>query len=353
MSSNSHPKTDESGDTENLWESALQQVGSSKAVAAKTVLVLGDSNCGKTNVVSQLFQASLHPQTGNGQDSTTVSTAIGTNDPLSEIETLVTLNKHDLALSYSYMDVRDEDNEETIARLGIFQLASDRTTDRELLKYVLDARSFGDSAVVIVLDWSKPWRFVKSLLRWCNVLGEAIECVCKDTGGREAASNKGASGWTLGKATVDECRERLERFLQEYVEPAEPSGEALTGTQKLAAKAVDVLLPLAKGVLEENIGLPLIVVCTKADSMAVLERERAFKEEDFDYIQQILRAICLRFGAALIYTSTHNPTTFSTLYHYLVHRLLSTPTTLATVSADGEETQLGESPADDETSRMD
>ncbi|KAJ1939869.1 hypothetical protein FBU59_003981, partial [Linderina macrospora] len=292
MTSNSHPTGDEGGEAVSLWESALQQVGSSKAVATKTVLVLGDSNCGKTNVVSQLFQASLHPQTGNGQGSNTVSTAIGTSDPLSEIETLVTLSKHDLALSYSYMDVRDEDNEETIARLGIYQLASDRTTDRELLKYVLDARTFGDAAAVIVLDWSKPWRFVKSLLRWCNVLTEAIESVCRDTGGREAASNKGASGWTLGKATVDECRERLERFLQEYVEPAEPGGEAAAGAgaQKLAAKAVNVLLPLAKGVLEENLGLPLIVVCTKADSMAVLERERAFKEEDFDYIQQILRA---------------------------------------------------------------
>ncbi|KAI8322097.1 DLIC-domain-containing protein [Martensiomyces pterosporus] len=361
----SHLKPDEGAAEEkiNLWESVLKEVGSSKAVATKNVLVLGDSNSGKTGVVSQLFQASLHPQLGNGQDaaaSASVSTGIGgLNEPSTEIDALVTLSKHDLALSYSYMDVRDEDNEEIVARLGIYQLASDRTTDRDLLRLVLDARTFPSSAAVIVLDWSKPWRFIKSLLRWHNVLNEAVELVCKDTGGREATSAKGAGGWTLGKATVDECRERLERFLQEYSEATEtsagdgpasaPTGAGSTaaggaggtlggasgaGNVDVAAKTANVLLPLGKGVLEANLGIPLIVVCTKSDAMDLVERERGFKEEDFDYIQQVLRAICLRFGAALIYTTTHNPTTFSTLYHYLVHRLLSGPSTLPSLSAD-------------------
>ncbi|KAJ1962290.1 hypothetical protein GGI12_002734 [Dipsacomyces acuminosporus] len=365
----SHQKPDEGTAEEkaNLWESVLKEVGSSKTVVTKNVLVLGDSNSGKTGVVSQLFQASLRPQIGNGQDatatSTSISTGIGTglNEPSAEIDSMVTLSKHDLALSYSYMDVRDEDNEETIARLGIYQLASDRTTDRELLRLVLDARTFPSSAAIIVLDWSKPWRFIKSLLRWHNVLSEAIEMVCKDTGGREAAPAKGASAWTLGKATVDECRERLERFLQEYTEvaetgagdPASPTtaaessissvlGNSGTGGVDVAAKTANVLLPLGKGVLEANLGIPLIVVCTKSDSMDVMERERGFKEEDFDYIQQILRAVCLRFGAALVYTTTHNTATFSTLYHYLVHRLLSGPSTLSSSfstdeAADGAE----------------
>ncbi|KAJ2411317.1 hypothetical protein GGF47_006320, partial [Coemansia sp. RSA 2524] len=94
-------------------------------------------------------------------------------------------------------------------------------------------------------------------------------------------------------------------------------------------RAADVLLPLGAGVLEANLGLPIVVVCTKADTMGVLERERAFGEEDFDYVQQVLRAVCLRLGAALIYTSTHNPDTFTTLYHYLAHRMLTAPTTLS------------------------
>ncbi|KAJ2617145.1 hypothetical protein H4S08_000469 [Coemansia sp. RSA 1365] len=311
--------------SDNLWETVLREVGSTKAIATKKVLILGDSNSGKTGVVTQLFQASLTPQIGNGQDggAQSMTTGMGRlNEPFAEVESAA-LSKHELALTYSYMDVRDEDNEETVARLGIYQLASDRITDRELLRFVLDAKSFPHAAAVIVLDWSRPWRFVKSLLRWINVLSHATEQVCCDTGGRATAAN---SNWTVGRATVDECRERLERFLQEYSENESPAN----------AKTADVLLPLGSGVLSSNLGLPLVVVCTKSDTMGVLERERGFSEEDFDYVQQVLRAVCLRFGAALIYTSTHNPATFATLYHYLVHRLLSGPVTLPALGAEAE-----------------
>ncbi|KAJ2841151.1 hypothetical protein GGI22_008024, partial [Coemansia erecta] len=214
-------------DRANLWETVLKEVSSSKAVATKSVLILGDSNSGKTGVVTQLFQASLRPQFGNGQDSPPASMSAGLTGPnelVGDVDSsAISLSKHDLALSYSYMDVHDEENEELISRLGIYQLASDKTTDCELLKFVLDARSFPDSAAVIVLDWSRPWRFVKSLLRWLNVLSRAVAMVKEDTGGRETTSQKGPGGWTLGKATVDECRERLERFLQEYSEVVDSS----------------------------------------------------------------------------------------------------------------------------------
>ncbi|KAJ1675004.1 hypothetical protein EV182_002129 [Spiromyces aspiralis] len=87
----------------------------------------------------------------------------------------------------------------------------------------------------------------------------------------------------------------------------------------------NVLLSLGEGMLTDNLGIPIIFVCTKSDYIDVLERERGFKDEDFDFIQRTLRSICLRFGASLIYTSLHRPETVSTLYHYLVSRLLSTP----------------------------
>ncbi|KAJ2003008.1 hypothetical protein H4R26_003312, partial [Coemansia thaxteri] len=358
---------DTAEDKANLWETALKEVGSSKAVATKHVLVLGDPNSGKTAVVAQLFSASFNPQVGNGLNAAaTMTHSAGLRShAAAEADSVVTLSKHDMALTYSYMDVRDEDNEETVARLGIYQLASDRASDRELLKLVLDARSFATSAAVIVLDWSRPWRFVKTLLRWVNVLSGAVDMVCSDTAGRESTSSKSASGWTLGKATVDECCERLERFLQEYSEAADhhaaadastangtAASTAMGGTRGIggtasadfAAKTAGVLLPLGQGVLGTNLGIPLIVVCTKSDTMDQMERERGFKEEDFDYIQQVLRAVCLQFGAALIYTSTHNPATFSTLYHYLVHRLLTTPVTLPALP-DGN----GEMPAADDT----
>ncbi|KAJ2849945.1 hypothetical protein IWW36_002254 [Coemansia brasiliensis] len=270
----------------NLWETVLREVGTSKAVAQKRILVLGDAGSGKTAVVKQLQQA-----------------AQGGETDIDEV------SEHDMGLTYTFMDVDDEEGEETIARVGLYQLASDRSADCGLLRLVLDAQTFGATAAVIVLDWGRPWRFIKSLIRWMHVLSTNVEDV--------------SSSWA-GRAAVAEGRERLERFWQEYSDNGtRPSG-------------VDVLLPLGSGVLESNLGLPLVVVCTKADAMGVLERERGFSEEDFDYIQQVLRAVCLRLGAALVYTSTHNPNTFATLYHYLVHRLLTAPTTLPPEDAASE-----------------
>jgi len=52
-----------------------------------------------------------------------------------------------------------------------------------------------------------------------------------------------------------------------------------------------------------------------------------YQEETFDYIQQSLRTICLKYGASLFYTSIHHPHTFAHLRQYILHRLL-TPSSL-------------------------
>ncbi|KAJ2486686.1 hypothetical protein IWW47_005482, partial [Coemansia sp. RSA 2052] len=132
------------------------------------------------------------------------------------------------------------------------------------------------------------------------------------------------------------------------------TGDGSGGAGLSAKTTAGVLLPLGQGVLETNLGIPLIVVCTKSDTMELIERERGFKEEDFDYIQQVLRAVCLQFGAALIYTSTHNPVTFSTLYHYLVHRLLTAPATMPALAAGSSQLpDTGDGLGEDNNEEMD
>ncbi len=79
--------------------------------------------------------------------------------------------------------------------------------------------------------------------------------------------------------------------------------------------------------------------------MAQLESERQLKDEQFDYIQQVLRVICLKCeflpflsqknctrltsslsadGAALIYTSSLRPASIDSLRKYVQHRLFGT-----------------------------
>lgn len=55
--------------------------------------------------------------------------------------------------------------------------------------------------VVLVLDWTRPWKFLESLQRWMNVLDHVINEV------RKEGSNPDSS-WTKGKAILDELREK-------------------------------------------------------------------------------------------------------------------------------------------------
>lgn len=89
-----------------------------------------------------------------------------------------------------------------------------------------------------------------------------------------------------------------------------------------SGKGASLSLPLGEGILEDNLGVGIVVVLTKSDTLPKLERDRDFKEEQFDYIQQVLRTICLKYGAALFSTAQSRPASFAVLRQYLLHRLL-------------------------------
>lgn len=109
----------------------------------------------------------------------------------------------------------------------------------------------------------------------------------------------------------------MQHHLQQY---SEPTGAANT--------AYNTLLPLGPGTLTRNTaGVPIIVVCTRADLMDAVGDEMGMKgggwEERTDWIQQILRTVCLSYGAALFYTAPTQPKTYTLLKDYIFHRLYS------------------------------
>lgn len=69
-----------------------------------------------------------------------------------------------------------------------------------LLKFALGTDSLADSAVLIVLDWTRPWEFLETLQRWIDVLQHRIDEICKEGSAGES--------WSRGKAVVDELREK-------------------------------------------------------------------------------------------------------------------------------------------------
>jgi dynein light intermediate chain 1, cytosolic len=60
---------------------------------------------------------------------------------------------------------------------------------------------------------------------------------------------------------------------------------------------------LAEGVLKVNLGIPIIVVCSKVDLL--LRGEKAtYLEANLEFIQKHIRNYCLQYAAAVVFTET-------------------------------------------------
>lgn len=94
--------------------------------------------------------------------------------------------------------------------------------------------------------------------------------------------------------------------------------------------------------LTKNTGIPIVVCCCKTDIVSTLERNFHYQDDEFEFIQQHLRKICLQCeylfewitwflvlilivimadGASLIYTSTREEYNCDVLFEYLEHLL--------------------------------
>lgn len=76
-----------------------------------------------------------------------------------------------------------------------------------------------------------------------------------------------------------------------------------------------IKIPNGAGEWDESLGIPLCVVCQNADKIESLEKERGWKEAEFDYILQYMRTILLKHGASLIYTMPSAPGPLQDLIH--------------------------------------
>ncbi|KIP12896.1 hypothetical protein PHLGIDRAFT_61144 [Phlebiopsis gigantea 11061_1 CR5-6] len=279
---------------EDLWSSILDSVSSSRSIPAKQILLLGEPSSGK----SALTTALLHKA------------------PTEDVQEDQRL---DFALGYDWADVRDDADEDTLARLSVYTIPSSAPSYTALLPHFLPPRtSLSHTVVIIVLDWTKPWTFIDQMHIWLAWIEKWVE----GDGSREL------------QIVREENRERLQAHLQRYTEP---STEPLPATSTLSDST---LLPLGSGTLTHNTaGVPIIVACTKADLIddttdglgpgaggmgGMVKGKGGEWEERTDSVMQILRTICLKYGASLFYT-TPIPQTLQVLRQYALHLLFTPP----------------------------
>ncbi|KAI0044606.1 hypothetical protein FA95DRAFT_245456 [Auriscalpium vulgare] len=279
---------------QDLWSSILDSVSSSRSIPAKQVLILGQPSTGKSTLASALLQK---PASDGGKDEPRIDFAVG----------------------YDWADVRDEGEEDILARLSVYTVPSSATSYTALVPHFLPPRaSLPHTLVMIVLDWTRPWTFVDELHTWLSWVERWVE-------------GDNARELTIAR---EENRERWQAHLQHYTEPsAEPIPTTATSLQ-------GTILPLGPGTFTHNIaGVPIVVACTKADLIdenndlvgagasgmgGMVKGKGGEWEERTDGIMQILRTICLKYGASLFYT-TQQPSSLQVLRQYALHVLFTPP----------------------------
>lgn len=195
---------------------------------------------------------------------------------------------------------------DTLARLSVYTVPSSNPSYTALLPHFLPPRTaLPHTLVMIVLDWTRPWSFVEELQMWLLW----VERWAKGDGSRELEvireeCRERCKNWLIqafyrGEADCFIVQSHLQHYSEPSTDPLPAASSALNST----------ILPLGPGTLTHNAaGIPIIVVCSKADLIdeendlvagatgmgGMVKGKGGEWEERTDGVMQVLRTICLK-----------------------------------------------------------
>mmetsp|Transcript_22503 Transcript_22503/g.22222 ORF Transcript_22503/g.22222 Transcript_22503/m.22222 type:complete len:252 (-) Transcript_22503:25-780(-) len=108
--------------------------------------------------------------------------------------------------------------------------------------------------------------------------------------------------------------QNVERYMKAYKDPSEETKE------EQVDEAIQEV-PLPEGVLQVNLGVPIMIICCKSDLIWSVDKSRDQCERILDCTLKSLREFAVTYGASIIYTSSKTGTNLNTFYNYIVHRL--------------------------------
>lgn len=168
------------------------------------------------------------------------------------------------ALGYTYHDVLDADQEGTLgkvkfnlelvlilcaldilARLSVYLLSDPSPSFTPLLQPLLNPQTIANTLIVVLLDWSQPWFWLKELRDWIRLLRTLLVSLDAD------------------------CKEKMEEVMINWRDRGR-GGNSLDGGVSSTTTDGDVSLPLGPGEWEEALGLPLCVVCQNVRTLKYL-----------------------------------------------------------------------------------
>lgn len=217
-----------------LWSSLLDSVASGRRLPEKNIVLLGGSVESQRELVQSLA-APLSDPRRRGRDNSTPPVA------------------NSFALGYTYYDVLDTDQEDTLARVSLYTLTTPAPAFGPLLGPLLTPQSIPDTVMVILLDWAEPWRWLRQLREWILLLR------------------------TVLVGLSDECKETMAEVMTAWRDRGRGGGTNLDGTTLTAPSGEDAgaALPLGPGEWDDALGLPLCLVCQNVGVPKPLRRVRS------------------------------------------------------------------------------
>jgi dynein light intermediate chain 1 len=123
-----------------------------------------------------------------------------------------------------------------LARLSIYLLSDPSPSFTPLLRPLLNPQTIPNTLIVILLDWSQPWFWLREIRDWVRLLR------------------------TLSVSLDKDCVEKMEEIMVNWRDRGR-GGNSLDGSGVNSTNEGDFSLPLGPGEWEEALGFPLCVVC--------------------------------------------------------------------------------------------
>lgn len=265
------------------WVRVFKDTNQRSKYREGNLILVGKPGCGSKHLISSLQQGP-----GSLGKSKKYSQLISPDDPIPV----------SCPLQYSYINSKDiqDPQSDKISMINIYTLEIPEL--KHLLGLALNPKTLDKTLFGIVLDWEQPWRFRQDLEIWIEIWHEML----------------GKAVSLLPLEEQDNLVKSVSDYVKKYRDPDLDSE---------SSEIQDVTL--AEGVLQVNMGVPIMVICCKSDLVWTVDKNREQNDKILDSNLNILREFCVNYGASLFYTSSKYNINISVLYDYIMHRIYGFP----------------------------
>lgn len=274
-----------SGATADLWQNLLRETAAKAKIKDSTLFVLGDRCSGKNSLLRSLrFKHDFHADS----------------------------NTHHFpeALAYSYFTLfdpedPDSDNMGLPTKVNVWTLGN--VAYKSLLNTAICNGDLEHTTIAIIVNLSKPYNVLAELHKWLEVVEGTFKEPFSNLPLEKQAFLKEKIQSLFNAKSSTETGDDAESKADSNEKMAEQTGESNTIK------------------IETNLGVSIIVIGSMSDHLLDQRAKSRLSADQCDFLQMHLRRVCLKYGAALCYTSSvRGSTNNSLLQKYLLHRMYPT-----------------------------